>query len=56
LDTSESGSEVPGKFLNVVLEKDGEEQLYLSRKNGEILHRIKEERNILLTVKQRKAK
>ena len=27
LDTSESRSETPGKFLNVVLEKDGEDRL-----------------------------
>ena len=27
LDTSDSRSEVPGKFWNVVLEKDGEDQL-----------------------------
>ena len=27
LDTSESRSEIPGKFWNVVLEKDGEDQL-----------------------------
>jgi hypothetical protein len=27
LDTSESRPEIPGKFSNVVLEKDGEDQL-----------------------------
>jgi hypothetical protein len=27
LDTSESRSKIPGKFWNVVLEKDGEDQL-----------------------------
>jgi hypothetical protein len=27
LETSESRSEIPGKFLNVVLEKDGKDQL-----------------------------
>ena len=27
LDTSKSRSEIPGKFWNVVLEKDGEDQL-----------------------------
>jgi hypothetical protein len=32
LDTSESRSEIPRRFWNVVLEKDGEDQLDLSRK------------------------
>jgi hypothetical protein len=31
LDISGSRSETPGKFLNVVLEKDGEDQLKLGR-------------------------
>jgi hypothetical protein len=30
LDNSDSGSEMPVKFLNVVLEKDGEDHLDLS--------------------------
>jgi hypothetical protein len=32
LDSSETRSEVPGKFRNVVLEKDGEDKLDGSRK------------------------
>jgi len=35
----------------VVLEKDGEDQLHLSMKNEEVLHRVKLERNILLAIK-----
>jgi hypothetical protein len=31
LNTSESRSKIPGKFWNVVLEKDGEDQLDWSR-------------------------
>jgi hypothetical protein len=38
-------SEVPGKFRNVPLKKD---ELV---KNEEVLHRVKEERNIVHTVK-----
>ena len=30
LDTSESRPKIPGKFCNVVLEEDGEDQLYRS--------------------------
>jgi hypothetical protein len=40
----------------VIVEKDGGEQLDLSCKNEEILHRVKEERNILHTVKKEKTK
>jgi hypothetical protein len=39
LDASGSRSETPGKFLNVVLEKDGEDQLDRSCEN--ILHEIR---------------
>ena len=56
LDTLKSRSEVPGKFLNVVLEKDGEDQLVQVCEKWEVLHRDNEERNILHTIKRRKAK
>jgi hypothetical protein len=52
--TPESRSEVPGKFSNVVLEIDGEDQLDNRVGNEEVL-RVKEERNILRTIKRRKA-
>jgi hypothetical protein len=39
----------------VVLEKDGEDQLDRSVRNEEVLHRVKEERNIVHTIKRRKA-
>jgi hypothetical protein len=37
-----------------VLEKNGEDQLDRSTRNAEVLHRVKEERNILHTIKRRK--
>jgi hypothetical protein len=44
LDTSESRLEIPGKFCNVVLEKDGEDQLDLScEKCGSITYSQGEE-------------
>jgi hypothetical protein len=39
----------------VVLEKDGEDSLTDRVRNEEILHRVKEERNIVHTIKRRKA-
>jgi hypothetical protein len=36
----------------VVLEKDGEDQLHLSMKNEEVVHRIKVERNNLQAIKR----
>jgi len=45
----------PEKFLNVVLEKAGEDQLAERVKNIEVLHGVQEERNILYTVYRRKA-
>ena len=50
MDTVETGQEIAGKFCNVVLDKNGEEQL-----DRFILHRVKEEKTILQTVKRRKA-
>ena len=54
MGTSERRSEILGKFLNVVQEKDGEDWLDRSSENKEVLCRDKEERNILPTVKRRK--
>jgi hypothetical protein len=53
-DTSESTSEIPGHYLNVVLKKD---EIYFdpSLKNEEVLHRINKGRNTLYTLKRRKA-
>jgi hypothetical protein len=55
LYTSENRSERPGKVLSVVLEKNGEDQLDRSCENCEVLHRVKEERNVLRTIKRRTA-
>jgi hypothetical protein len=55
LDASGSRSEISGMFWNVVLEKDGEDQLDLSCENEEVLHRVKEQRNILHEISKRKA-
>jgi hypothetical protein len=43
------------KLLKFVLEKDGEDRLDGSVKNEEVLHRVKEERNILHTAKRMKS-
>jgi len=53
LDTSENRSETPWKFWNLVLEKDWENQTDLVK--NEVLHRAKEERNILGTINGRKS-
>jgi len=55
LDASGSRSEIPGKFRNVVLEKDGEDQLDRSCENEEVLLRVNEQRNILHEIRKRKA-
>ena len=44
--TPEIISEILGKFLNVVLEMDGEDQLDDSVGNEDVLQRVMEERNI----------
>ena len=44
-----------GSFENLCWKKDGEDQLDRSGEKNEVLHRAKEERNILLTVQRRKA-
>ena len=54
-DTSVIRSEMPGKFWDVVLEKDGEDQLDRSREKEELLHSVKDERNILHNTNRRKA-
>jgi len=43
---------MPGEFRNVVLEEAGD-KLDSSVKNGEVLHRIKEERNSLYIIKKK---
>jgi hypothetical protein len=47
----ESRLEILGKYYNVVLEKNGEDQLDRSRKNEEELHRVEEDRNVLHAIK-----
>ena len=55
LDTLKSRSEIPAEFSNVVLEKDGE-IIWTDRvTNDEVLHRVKDDRYILHTIKRRKA-
>jgi hypothetical protein len=57
VDTSESISEVAGKFGNVVLEKDGEDHLDRPVRNEEVLHTVQKDRNILhIRTIKRKAK
>ena len=51
LHISESRSEIPGKLWNVELEKDGEDQFDRSCEKWKVLQRVKEDRNILLTIK-----
>jgi hypothetical protein len=54
LDASGSRSETPGKFLNVMLEKNGELS-WTDHLNSEVLLRAKEQRNILHEISKRKA-
>jgi hypothetical protein len=44
---------MPGDFRNVVLENDGD-KLDSSAKNEEVLHIVKEDRNILYSIKRKK--
>ena len=53
VDTSESRSEIPGRFWNVVLEKDGENQLDRSCEKWRSI--TQSQVNILRTIKRRKA-
>jgi hypothetical protein len=50
---SESISEIHWKFLNMVLQKDEEDQLDWSCKNEEVLQKVKGERNRLQTIKRK---
>jgi hypothetical protein len=52
LDNSKNKSEVPGKFWNVVLENDGEGELYRSCEKWGSITGTQGERNILQTVKR----
>jgi hypothetical protein len=54
-ETSGSRSETPGKFGNVMLEKDGEDQLNDHVRNEKVLLRVKEQRNIPHEISKRKA-
>ena len=55
LDASGSRSEIPGKFWNVVLEKDGEDQLDRSCEKWRSVTWVNEQRNILIDIRKRKA-
>jgi hypothetical protein len=55
VDTSESRSEIAGKFWKVALENNGEYQLDRSCEKWRSITRVKEDRNILHTIKRRKA-
>jgi hypothetical protein len=55
LDTLESRSELPWKFWNVVLEKDGENSCTDRVRNEEVWYIVKEERNTIHRVRRRKA-
>ena len=57
MDTSQSRSEIPGKFWNVVLEKDGKDQLDRSceKLGSRSIYAVKEDRNVLYTIKSRTA-
>jgi len=46
MGTSEKGSEIPGRFSDVVLEKDGEDLCTDNARNEKVLHRVKEDTNI----------
>jgi len=52
-DTSESISEIPRRFWNVVLQKDGEDRLADRVRNEEVLQRVKENKNNLQRIKRR---
>ena len=54
LDASGSRSEIPGRFWNVVLEKDGKDQLDRSCEKWRRV-RVNEQRNILHEIRKRKA-
>jgi hypothetical protein len=56
LDVWGSRSEKPGKFSNVVLGKDGEDQLDRSCEKWKVLLRVKEQRNIIRVISKLKAK
>jgi hypothetical protein len=45
-------SEIPGKFWNVVLEKDGDHLDRSCEKKRKVLHRVQERRNVLPTKKE----
>jgi len=51
--TTGSRSEIPAKFFSVVLEKDGDKSD--TAKSEEVLHRAKEEGDIVLAVEKGKA-
>ena len=55
LDASGSRLEIPGKFWNVVVEKDGEDQLERSREKWRSITSVKQQRNIVQEITKRKA-
>jgi hypothetical protein len=55
MDVSKSRAEISGKLSNKVFEKGGEIRFTDRDKNEEEIHRVKGKRNILRTIKIRKA-
>ena len=55
MDVSDSRSETPVNFLNLVLEKDGNVSWTDQVRNEEVLLGVKEQRNILHKISKRKA-
>jgi len=55
LDASGSRSETPGKFWNVMLEKNGKDQLDWSCGKWRSIARVNEQKNILHEIRKRKA-
>ena len=54
-DAPGNRSETPGKFWNVVLEKDGEVSWSDHVRNEQMLHRVNEQRDILHEIRKREA-
>ena len=47
------GSEIPGRFSDVALEKDGEDLCTDIVRNEKVSRRVEEDRNILKTIKRK---
>ena len=54
MDTSESRSEIPAKFRNVLLVKD-EDQFHLSCENEEVSYRVNQKGDVLQAISRKRA-